>query len=135
MGPLDRLRDTPTHAPPMTDPDVLEPSALDRLKEWGGEKLLGQMIRLFLENAPGRMAQIRAGAQGGDIKEAEKGAHSLKTSAATEGAPHVRSIAADMARAAAGGDKAAVLALLPSLESAFSRAIAALESVEKGLSS
>jgi two-component system, sensor histidine kinase and response regulator len=118
----------------MTDPEILEQSALDRLKEWGGEKLLGQMIHLFLENAPGRMTQIRAGING-DVKESEKGAHSLKSSAANVGAHHLRTIAADMERAAAGGDTAAVVALLPSLESAFSQAITALESVEKGLSS
>ncbi len=119
----------------MTEPEILEQSALDRLKEWGGDKLLGQMIRLFLENAPGRMSQIRAGLNGGDIKETEKGAHSLKSSSANVGAHQVRAIAADMERAAAGGDPGAVLALLPSLESAFSRAVTALESVEKGLSS
>lgn len=129
-----RPRATPNPTMDMSDSDILEHSALDRLKEWGGDKLLGQMIRLFLENAPGRMAQIRAGVNGGDVKESEKGAHSLKSSAANVGAHRVRSIAADMERVAAGGDPAAVLALLPSLESAFSEAIAALESVEKGLS-
>lgn len=117
----------------MSDSEILETSALDRLKEWGGDKLLGQMIRLFLENAPGRMAQIRAGIDGGDVKESEKGAHSLKSSAANVGAMKVRAIAADMERAAADGDKAQVTTLLPSLESAFSQAITALESVEKGL--
>lgn len=119
----------------MTDPEILEQSALDRLKEWGGDKLLGQMIRLFLENAPGRMTQIRVGADGGDIKESEKGAHSLKSSAANLGAMQLRAVAADMERVAAGGDTAAVLALLPSLEGAFSQAVTALESVERGLSS
>ncbi len=119
----------------MTEPHILDQSALDRLKEWGGDKLLGQMIRLFLENAPNRLTQIRAGVDGGDIKESEKGAHSLKSSSANVGALHLRTLAADMERAAATGDAGAVSALLPSLESAFSQAISALESVEKGLSS
>ena len=119
----------------MTESEILELSALDRLKEWGGDKLLAQMIHLFLTNAPGRMAQIRSGIDAGDIKEAEKGAHSLKSSSANVGAMHLRTIAADMERAAADGEAAAVTALLPSMESAFSQAISALESVEKGLSS
>jgi len=118
----------------MSDSQILDQGALDRLKEWGGDKLLAQMLRLFLDNAPGRMSQIRNGLAGGDIKEAEKGAHSLKSSSANVGAEQVRAIAADMERAAAGGDTTAVQALLPSLENAFSQAIAALESVEKGLS-
>ncbi len=116
----------------MTDSRILDQGALDRLKEWGGEKLLAQMLRLFLENAPGRMSQIRNGVAG-DMKEAEKGAHSLKSSAANIGAEHVRMIAADMERAALDGDTAAVQALLPSLEDAFAQAVGALETVERGL--
>lgn len=117
----------------MSDSDTLDPAALGRLQEWGGEKLLGQMIRLFLENAPGRMAQIRSGLSGGDIAEAEKGAHSLKSSAANVGAHHVRDLAADIERLAGGGDSAGSQKLLPDLESAFGDAISALETVEKGL--
>lgn len=117
----------------MSDAEVLDDSALGRLREWGGDKLLGQMVRLFLENAPGRMEQIRSGVSSGDIQESEKGAHSLKSSSANVGAVHVRAIAADIERVAGGGDAAAVRELLPSLEDAFARAVAALEDVEKGL--
>jgi two-component system sensor histidine kinase/response regulator len=118
----------------MNDSEILDQGALDRLKEWGGDKLLAQMLRLYLDNAPGRMSQIHSGLADGNIKDTEKGAHSLKSSSANVGAEHVRRIAADIERAAAGGDVTAVQALLPSLENAFSQAIAALESVEKGLS-
>ena len=83
----------------MSESDILDQSALDRLRDWGGEKLLRQMIRLFLENAPARMAQIREGLSEGDVKESEKGAHSLKSSAANVGALRVRDIAANMERA------------------------------------
>lgn len=118
----------------MSDTDPLDPAALGRLQEWGGDKLLGQMIRLFLENAPGRMAQIRSGFSGGEISESEKGAHSLKSSAANVGALRVRDLAADIERLAGGGDSAGAKELLPALESAFGEAISALETVEKGLS-
>lgn len=117
----------------MSEGDILDQSALARLRDWGGDKLLAQMIRLFLENAPGRMDQIRNGVSTGDVGESEKGAHSLKSSAANVGAHHVRSIAADMERIAGGGDAPGVQQLLPSLEVAFGEAISALEAVEKGL--
>jgi HPt (histidine-containing phosphotransfer) domain-containing protein len=117
----------------MTDPEVLDAQALDRLREWGGDKLLAQMIRLFLENAPARMEQIRSGVGGDQVAEAEKGAHSLKSSAANIGAMSVRALAADAERAASAGDAALVASLLPALEDAFSRAISALESVEREL--
>lgn len=118
----------------MSDSPVLDESALDRLREWGGDKLMGQMIKLFLENAPTRMAQIRAGAAGADVSDAEKGAHSLKSSAANVGALTLRSIAADVERAAGAGDTNQVNELLPSMEAAFAEAIAALETVNRGLS-
>lgn len=118
----------------MSKPDVLDQSALDRLREWGGDKLLGQMVKLFLENAPVRLKQIRDGLGNGDIAESEKGAHSLKSSSANVGAFQVRAAAAEMERVAGGGDAAAAQDILPTLESAFAEAIAALEAVEKGLS-
>lgn len=117
----------------MTDSEILDAKALDRLREWGGDKLLAQMIRLFLENAPARMEQIRTGAGGPDISEAEKGAHSLKSSAANIGAEKVRGLAADAERAASAGDRTTVTSLLPNLEEAFSQAISQLEAVERGL--
>lgn len=117
----------------MNDPQILDQGALDRLREWGGEKLLAQMIRLFLDNAPTRMEQIRNGVATDDVGEAEKGAHSLKSSAANVGAQTIRSLAADMEHAAAAKDLAAVSAKLPDLEAAFSQGIQALQSVEQGL--
>lgn len=117
----------------MTDPQILDQEALDRLREWGGEKLLAQMIRLFLDNAPTRMEQIRNGVATDDVAEAEKGAHSLKSSAANLGAHTLRTLAADMEQAAAAKDHAALVARLPALEAAFTQGIHALESVEQGL--
>lgn len=120
----------------MDEKPIVDPAALARLQGLGGDKLAVQMIRLYLENAAERLRQIDAGlAAGGDPSQAAAGAHSLKSSAANVGAQQLRAIAADMERAASGGDTAAVAALLPSLESAFSQAITALESVERGLSS
>ena len=40
---------------------LLVPKALERLKEWGGDKLAGQMVRLFLKNSGVRMDQLEDG--------------------------------------------------------------------------
>ena len=117
----------------MTDPVILDPAALDRLREWGGEKLLGQMVRIFIENSPTRMKLIREGASGGDIKEAERGAHSLKSSAANLGLETFRTAAAEMEALAASGNVQGAAELLPSLEDAYAKGLEAVESVEKGL--
>jgi HPt (histidine-containing phosphotransfer) domain-containing protein len=116
----------------MSDSVILDPTALSRLREWGGEKLLTQMVRLFLDNSAARVEQIRTGVQGGDAKEAEKGAHSLKSSAANVGAERLRGIAAAIEQRASAGQSAELASLLPDLESAYALTRAALEDIEPG---
>ncbi|HSM61891.1 MAG TPA: Hpt domain-containing protein [Longimicrobiales bacterium] len=117
----------------MTDPEILDPTALDRLREWGGDKLLGQMIRLFLDNSPTRMDQIRAAVNGGEIRDAERAAHSLKSTAANLGAEELRALAAELEAVAATRDPHATRACLAELERAHVRAVSALESIEEGM--
>jgi len=111
---------------------AVDPQALDRLREWGGEKLLNQMVRLFLDNSKTRMDQIRTGVEGGDSEEAERGAHSLKSSAANVGGTEVRRIAADMEAAAVRGEADTLREMLPGLEEAYARVRLALESFAEG---
>ncbi len=118
----------------MDDQPVVDPEALDRLREWGGDKLMTQMVGLFLANSGSRMDQIRAGADGGDVAEAEKGSHSLKSSAANVGVGEVRRIAAEIEAVAVERDIEAVRELLPGLEQAYTEAHAALELIVEGSS-
>ncbi len=117
----------------MTDSGVIDPEALDRLKEWGGERLLGQMLRLFLENSAERMNQIRAGVDQDDLQEAGRGAHSLKSSAANVGAVRVRSLSAEIEEQCNDGNREGFLANVPLLEKSYASACAALAAVEKDL--
>ncbi len=61
-------------------------AALERLKRFGGGKLLGEMIALFLESAPERISSARTGVTDDDAKTAEMALHSLKSSSAQLGA-------------------------------------------------
>jgi HPt (histidine-containing phosphotransfer) domain-containing protein len=117
----------------MTDSPIIDPQALERLKEWGGDKLAGQMVRLFLKNTGSRMDQIRAGISQGDLVEAERGAHSLKSSAANIGAETLRTMATRMESAALDANMDSARTLLPELESAYSDAMKELEVIEKGI--
>jgi len=117
----------------VTTSSTIDAGAIDRLREWGGAPLVGQMIRLFLKNAGQRVDQIRAGLADGAIREAEMGAHSLKSSAANLGAEQVRRLASDIERHAAAAERDSVAALLPALERAFREAVAELESIEREL--
>ena len=117
----------------MTETQIIDPQALDRLREWGGDKLAGQMVRLFLKNSGTRMEQIRTGVNGGDLEEAERGAHSLKSSAANIGAEVLRTLATRIESAALDGNSQDAEALLPELESAYAAAMEELERIEKGM--
>ena len=115
----------------MTEPTIIDPQAMERLKEWGGDKLAGQMVRLFLKNSGVRMDQIRQGGVAGDLQEAERGAHSLKSSAANIGAEIVRTLATQIESATLDDDIEAVRRLLPELETAYSDAMAELTTLEQ----
>jgi HPt (histidine-containing phosphotransfer) domain-containing protein len=69
---------------------VTDASALERLKRFGGGKLLGEMIALFLSIAPERIAAARQAHQAGDLPTLERAFHSLKGSAAQLGALRLR---------------------------------------------
>ncbi len=68
------------------DHPATDAGALDRLKRFGGGKLLGEMIRLFLTAAPERIASARTALGRGNANGVELALHSLKSSAAQLGA-------------------------------------------------
>lgn len=115
----------------MTDPEVIDVQALERLKEWGGDKLAAQMVRLFLKNSGTRMDQIRTGVADEDPAEAERGAHSLKSSAANIGAERLRTLATKVEAASLDQQIDRLQALLPEIEEAYAAAMRELESMEK----
>lgn len=117
----------------MTDSQVLDPGALERLKEWGGEKLVSQMVRLFLKNSGTRMEQIRNGVTEENTQESEWGAHSLKSSAANIGAEGLRTLATNVESASLDKDIERLRELLPKIEEAYAVVMTELEAMEKGL--
>lgn len=118
----------------MTTPPVVDSGALDRLTEWGGDKLLRQMLRLFLENAKERLEQVRAGlAPGGDLDEAHRSAHALKSSAANLGAMQVSALSAELEASTGAGDLERSRQLADALVEAHAAADAALTRVLESL--
>ena len=118
----------------MNDLAVLDREALDRLREWGGDELLVKMLNLFMEHGPERVAQIRSGVESGSVEEAQRGAHSLKSSAGNLGARRLQAGAARLEGLADDGDLEGAEELLPELETAFREAKTSLEEVLRSLS-
>ena len=119
----------------MINSQAIDREAIARLVEWGGDKLLKQMLRLFLENTPERFEQIENGlAPGGDLEEAHRGAHSLKSSAGNVGAMEVSEVAAQLEAATKAGSEADSHALFAKLRAAYAEAEAVLQQILGGLS-
>lgn len=118
----------------MSDLVHVKSASLDRLREWGGEKLLSQMIRLFLENVGERLSQIDGGMAANEIDPVERGVHSLKSSAANVGAEEVSRISQEMESAAENSDWDRIREFRPQLGAALDGALVELTSVLEGLS-
>ncbi len=114
-----------------TNPTIIDPAALERLEEWGGPGLWKEIFQLFLDHGPVRMDQIRGTMDGDDLDVPERGAHSLKSSAANVGAHHVHKVASEVDVAASGGDLPRVRELIPNLEQAYAQATRELEVIIK----
>jgi HPt (histidine-containing phosphotransfer) domain-containing protein len=101
-------------------PDT-DPAALDRLRRFGGGKLLGEMIALFLVAAPERIGTARSAAAQGDAESAERALHSLKSSAAQLGALRLQRLSERGEHQVRAGSLAGVGALATELGEELSR--------------
>ena len=84
-----KIDDTLAAMPILPDQPLLDNSALDRLRGFGGEKLLGGMIELFVKNAPRKAADAREALDCGDAAALRAALHALKSSSGQLGAVSV----------------------------------------------
>lgn len=111
----------------MSDESGLNPAAIAKLRKLGGDKFVGDMIDLFFQYAPQRLAAARAGALAGDLQAVEKAVHPLKSSAGQIGARWVQDLAAQIEKLAVDKQADAIQPLLPQLEEAITRVKPLLE--------
>jgi len=83
---------------------VIDESFIERLVSLGGPKLRNDLIAMFLERTPEKLAQIEAGMASGDFNMIEQAAHSLISSAGNLGGSGVSRSAARVEAAAMGQD-------------------------------
>ena len=106
---------------------VLDPATLERLLRIGGQDFLVEMIELFLEHAPQRLASARVALEENDIKTLYRSAHSLKSTAGNLGARALQNTAAEVEERAAEDDLAPIPLLLDELERRYERVRTELE--------
>lgn len=114
------------------DAPLLDPGAFARLREWGGDELLGKMLALYLQNAPARRAEVVDGLAAGDPDRVERGAHALKSSSGNLGAERLRRLCQLVEDAGEDGRLEDVQALLPLFEDAFGETIKAFAGRPRG---
>ncbi|MDB4890113.1 MAG: two-component hybrid sensor and regulator [Gemmatimonadetes bacterium] len=102
-------------------------AALERLKRFGGGKLLGEMISLFLEAAPERINAAKDGVVANDVKATEMALHALKSSSAQLGAMRMQRLCERGETLARSGTLENVAGLVSSLEEEFPRVQSWLE--------
>ncbi len=100
-------------APAQTAPQLLDPAALDGLREMSADgSLVARVARLYCANAPARIADLRDAIAHADATGAAAAAHALKSMSLNIGAQAVAETAGDIERSAretgAPGDAAAV---------------------------
>jgi two-component system sensor histidine kinase/response regulator len=115
----------------MGDESDLDPTAIARLRKLGGDKFVGDMVDLFFQYAPQRLADARASAQAGDCQSVEKAVHALKSSAGQIGARRVQDLATQIEKLAMDKQSDALRPLLPQLEEAITQVAPLLQRERK----
>jgi two-component system sensor histidine kinase/response regulator len=112
-------------APLADEPAVYDrQTALDRIS--GEEELLDEVTQLFLDDAPGRMAEIRTALEQGDPKRLQNAAHSLKGAAGYVGADRTSAQARKLEELGRGGELSSALEEFRQLEREIERLIEAI---------
>lgn len=109
----------------------LDPAALERLRDLGGEALLSKMIELFLENTPKRIQAALEGERTGNWHEVERAAHSIKSSAANLGLGGLQSLAHQVEELAELQQAGPLVPLLHELEAHYPAIRARLQDERK----
>ena len=106
----------------------MEPAPVDlaRALHWvgGDRRLLRELVGVFVEEAPGRLAELRRGAAARDAATVERVAHSLKGSAGLLGAASLQAASAELEERAVAKRVDGVADLVARVEGELERVLA-----------
>ena len=98
--------------------DAVDASELDALRALHSGPVVGSLVALFAEEAPARIADMSAAAEGGDGDALSQAAHRLKSSCRILGAVGMEDLCAELERRGGEGDVAACEPLVARLAAA-----------------
>ncbi len=102
-------------------------AGLRGLQEEGEPDVLEELIGLFFEEAPPKLAALREAIEEGDARAVERVAHTLKGSSGSMGAPRMSALCGELERVGGSEDLTRAPGLLDRLEAEFDRACRALD--------
>ncbi len=100
----------------------LDPVALQRLRRFGGDKLVHELVQLFLQHSPDRLSAARAGLLASNANVVKASLHALKASAGQLGALAVQRLCEEGEREASNERLDRVARMLVPLEDELARA-------------
>lgn len=98
--------------------DIVDRDTLEELRDVMEDEF-SLLIDTFIQDAPGRIAELRSVHASDDIAGLEKPAHTLKGSSSNIGAPKLSSICAALVDGVRAGDPGDVDAAIADIEQAF----------------
>jgi HPt (histidine-containing phosphotransfer) domain-containing protein len=97
-----------------------------------GVEFVAELVRTFLEEAPGMLAELRKARADGDAERFRRAAHSLKSNANTFGAVRLAAQARELEIKGLDAEPTRDAAALAALEAEHARAAAALKALCNG---
>ena len=94
---------------------ILDPAALEGLREMGGDEFVADLVETFLADAPPLLAALR----GTDVEEVRRAAHTLKSNGATFGATRFSELCRELEEQAKRGDLSAAPELASRIEAEY----------------
>lgn len=114
----------------MAETPHLDPAAIAALQSLGPDgdiSFLHELIGIYLEDTPKRLAELDAALARGDAAVAARAAHTIKGSSSNFGAAGLAQQAQQVEAQCKAGDCAAALALVPALKAEIRLVAAALQ--------
>jgi HPt (histidine-containing phosphotransfer) domain-containing protein len=108
----------------MDDGSLLDAAVLAGLRQLtppGEPDVLLEVLKLFLEEVPARIARLRNAWTAGNIQEVHRAAHSLKGSAGNIGARRLYDVCRQLDERGKAGDLAGVAPLVDALDVEFGK--------------
>ena len=114
----------------MNESASLDMEVFGKLQKLGGSSFVKQLLKLFFEYVPGKIAEARAALDAGNCEAVGHAVHPLKSSAAHVGARRVQELAQQIEQLAKQKRPEILVPLVRELEDAYAEVKPQLEQVQ-----